>query len=104
MTLLVTGATGYIGSRLATHLLDRGRGVRVMARDTRRLAALAAAGADCVAGDVLQTESLVPALGGVEVDYYLIHSMGPGADYAAPDCEGARDLAAPGSTARVRHL
>src|SRR5688572_30426080 len=104
MTLLVTGATGYIGSRLATHLLDRGRGVRVMARDPRRLAALAAAGADCVAGDVLQPESLVPALGGVEVAYYLIHSMGTGADYAARDREAAANFAAACAAAGVRRI
>lgn len=104
MTLLVTGATGYIGSRLAGHLLDRGRGLRVMARDPRRLAALAVAGADCVAGDVLQPESLVPALRGVEVAYYLIHSMGTGADYAARDREAAANFAAACAAAGVRRI
>ena len=104
MTILVTGATGYIGSRLATHLLAGGRSVRVMARNPRRLAALAAAGADCVAGDVLQRESLVPALHGVEVAYYLIHSMGTGADYAARDREAAGNFAAACAAAGVRRI
>ena len=104
MTILVTGATGYIGSRLATHLLAEGRRVRVMARNPRRLAALAAAGADCVAGDVLHPDSLVPALHGVEVAYYLIHSMGTGADYAARDREAAGNFAAACAAAGVRRI
>ena len=103
-TILVTGGTGYIGSRLATHLLTAGRTVRVMAREPRRLGALAAAGADCVAGDVLQPESLVPALRDVEVAYYLIHSMGTGSDYAARDREAARNFAAACAAAGVRRI
>ena len=103
-TILVTGGTGYIGSRLATHLLAAGRSVRVMAREPRRLGALAAAGADCVAGDVLQPESLVPALRDVEVAYYLIHSMGTGSDYAARDREAARNFAAACAAAGVRRI
>jgi uncharacterized protein YbjT (DUF2867 family) len=104
VTILVTGATGYIGSRLALHLLHARHDVRAMARDPRRLAALAAAGAESVAGDVLQPESLSSALEGVDVAYYLIHSMGTGADYAARDREGAANFAAACAAAGVRRI
>jgi uncharacterized protein YbjT (DUF2867 family) len=104
MTILVTGGTGYIGSRLATHLLAGGRSVRVMARDPRRLAALAAAGAECMAGDVLQPESLEPALRDVDVAYYLIHSMGTGSDYVARDREAASNFASACAAAGVRRI
>jgi uncharacterized protein YbjT (DUF2867 family) len=104
MTILVTGATGYIGRRLASRLLDRGYRVRVMARDRRLLAALGASGADCVAGDVLQPGSLMPALGGVTVAYYLIHSMGTGADFAERDRAAASNFAAAAARAGVRRI
>ena len=49
--ILVTGATGYIGGRLARQLLADGHQVRAMARDVRWLSALQDAGAECVDGD-----------------------------------------------------
>src|SRR5579872_4332569 len=102
MTVLVTGATGYIGARLAARLLDAGRSVRAMARDPRRLAALAAAGAECVRGDALEPASLAPALRGVDVAYYLIHSLNAaGGDFAARDRDAARSFALACAAARV---
>ena len=103
MRILVTGATGYIGSRLASRLIVTGRTVRVMARDPRRLGTLAAQ-ADCVAGDALDPGSLAPALRDVDVAYYLIHSMGTGADFAARDREAARNFAAACAAAGVGRI
>lgn len=103
-TILVTGATGYIGGRLAPRLLAQGYTVRALARDPRRLWNLAAAGVACVAGDVLQPESLAPALAGVDVAYYLIHSMEAGPDFAARDREAAANFAAACAAAGVRRI
>ena len=103
MRILVTGATGYIGSRLASHLLAAGRVVRVMARDPRRLGSLAGE-VDCVPGDALNAASLGPALRDVDVAYYLIHSMGAAADFAARDREAARTFAAACAAAGVRRI
>jgi uncharacterized protein YbjT (DUF2867 family) len=103
-TILVTGATGYIGGRLATRLLARGHRVRAMARDSRRLGTLSAAGAECVTGDALEPESLVPALHGVAVAYYLIHSMGSGPDFAQRDREAAGNFAAACAAAGVNRI
>lgn len=102
--ILVTGATGYIGGRLAARLLARGFRVRAMARDPRRLAALADAGAECVPGDALEPETLSPALRGVSVAYYLIHSMGSGPDFAERDRRAARNFAAACALAGVRRI
>ena len=104
MTILVSGATGYIGGRLAARLLAEGYRVRALARDPRRLTALAAAGAECVAGDVLRPESLPNVLAGVDVAYYLIHSMGMGPDFAARDREAAGNFAAACAAAGVRRI
>jgi uncharacterized protein YbjT (DUF2867 family) len=75
-----------------------------MARNPRRLGALSAAGAECVAGDALRPERLVAALHGVEVAYYLIHSMGSGPDFAQRDREAAANFAAACATAGVRRI
>lgn len=104
MAILVTGATGYIGSRLANRLLRLGLPVRAMARDPRRLAALAEAGADCVAGDVMEPATLPEALEGVTAAYYLIHSMGEGADFARRDRQAAANFAAACAAAGVQRI
>lgn len=103
-TILVTGATGYIGGRLAPRLVEQGFAVRALARDPRRLGTLAAAGVACVAGDVLEPESLGPALLGVAVAYYLIHSMEAGPDFAARDREAAANFAAACAAAGVQRI
>jgi uncharacterized protein YbjT (DUF2867 family) len=85
--ILVAGATGYIGEVLSRALLERGEEVRCMARRRERGAELAAAGAEIVEADVLEPATLGPALEGVSVAYYLVHSMGRGGsgDFAELD-------------------
>lgn len=90
-TILVTGATGYIGGRLAPRLVAHGYSVRAMGRDTRRLGALAAAGVECVAGNVLEPETLAPALQRIDVAYYLIHSLEAGLSWCGSTSQ-ASDL------------
>jgi uncharacterized protein YbjT (DUF2867 family) len=80
--VLVTGATGFIGGRLARELLKRGHPVRCLVRDRHRAAELERAGCELHEGDVLDRDSLAGACAGVEVAYYLVHSMGRGGDRA----------------------
>ena len=86
MRVLVTGASGFAGSLLVPRLLADGHDVRALARDPQRvLRALARAhgeqegsgrpGLELIAGDALTGEGLAAALDGIEVAYYLIHSM-----------------------------
>lgn len=93
-TALVTGATGFIGSRLAAVLAGQGWTVRCLVRNPDRPAAqrLAAAGYELHQGDVLDPATLRGAGRGAEVAYYLIHSMGRGGprDFAAAEREAAR--------------
>ncbi len=90
-TTLVTGATGYIGGRLAPRLVEAGRRVRVLARNAARVRSRPWAGrVDIVEGDVTDPDSLSRALDGVECAYYLIHSMGGGARFHETDVEAAR--------------
>lgn len=76
----MTGATGFVGGRLVEALDERGLEVRCLVRDAGRAGYLAEAGHELHEGDVLRPETL-PGMGaGVDVAYYLVHSMGRGAD------------------------
>jgi len=70
-TCLITGATGFIGGRLAARLLDRGDRVVCLARRPQRLAQLGERGATLLDGDMTRPESFPPALEGVDVVYHV---------------------------------
>src|SRR6187200_3186140 len=86
--ILLTGASGYIGSRLLGVLEEDGRAVRCLARQPERVSA-GRATTEVVAGDCLDEASLDAAMKGVDQAYYLVHSMASGPDFAARDREGA---------------
>ncbi len=93
MKVLVTGATGYIGGRLAPRLVEAGHDVRVMVRDPARIAARPWADrVEVVVGDVENPDSLRAAVAGVDAAYYLIHLMDSGRDFVARDRKAANDF------------
>lgn len=101
---LVTGATGYIGGRLAPRLLAEGHQVRCLARKAGRLRDVPwAAYAEVVEGDLRKPETLPAAFEGVDVAYYLVHSLGQ-ADFEAADREAATHFAAAAAAAGVRRI
>lgn len=105
MRILLTGATGYIGSRLAPRLRAAGHRVRALARDPGKLLARGWDPGDVVRGDVLDPATLPAALEGTDVAYYLVHSMTTaGGDFAARDREAARAFAGAAEAAGVSRI
>lgn len=89
-TILVTGATGYVGGRLVPELMARGYRVRVLVRAVKSGAEERWPGAEVVVGDASDLESLNRALNGVHTAYYLIHALLIGAGFEAMDAANAR--------------
>jgi uncharacterized protein YbjT (DUF2867 family) len=92
---LVTGATGFVGGKLAAALADAGWEVRCLVRDRDRAQGLEERGMELHEGDVLKPDTLRGAGRDVDVAYYLVHSMGRGSsgDFVERDREAAREFA-----------
>jgi uncharacterized protein YbjT (DUF2867 family) len=102
-TILLTGATGYVGGCLAPRLLAEGHRVRCLVRRPER--ADLPPGAEIVQGDVVRGDGLDDALAGVDVAFYLVHSMGgDGADFADRDRRAAEAFGGAAARQRVRRL
>ena len=104
--IAVVGATGYIGGLLARRLAEEGEEVAALARHPERAEDLAAAGCELRTADVLEPDTLGPALEGVEVAYFLVHAMGRGgdADFAQREQDGARNFARAAADAGVKRI
>lgn len=102
--VLVTGATGYIGGRLLPVLESAGVRLRCLARQPAALASRVAPTTEIVAGDLLDTASLDRALAGIDVAYYLVHSMGAHGDYRETDRTAARNFGDAARRSGVRRI
>ena len=95
----MTGATGFVGGRLAAELLRRGEPVRALVRDIAKAKQLETAGAELRRGDVTDATSLKGAFEGIGTAYYLVHAMAGGSDFARRELDGARNFARAAKTA-----
>jgi len=102
---LVTGATGYVGGRLIPALLDAGYRVRAMARTPSKLDGRTWADqVEVVQADAPDADAVGRALAGVDVAYYLLHSIGTGSSFQDTELTIARTFATAARTADVRRI
>ena len=103
--ILVTGASGYIASRLIPELLERGYRVRCLVRQSLRLKARTwFPYVEVVHGDVMDLSTLAPAMEGVHTAYYLVHNMSSGDGYTTRELNGAQNFASAAELAEVKHI
>jgi uncharacterized protein YbjT (DUF2867 family) len=99
MRILLTGVSGAIGSELAPVLAQEGHELRGFARDPARVAV----DVPVVRGDAVTGAGLDEALDGIDVAYFLMHSMeGSGAGFEARERAAARNFVAAAERAGVR--
>lgn len=101
--VLLTGATGYIGGRLLRLLEDRREPVRCLVRRPEAPGD-ARGNVEIVQGDVLDPDTLGPALHDVDTAYYLVHSMGSPGRFEDEDRRAASNFGAAASEAGVRRI
>ncbi|TGN30930.1 SDR family oxidoreductase [Aeromicrobium chenweiae] len=102
---LVTGATGYVGGRLVPQLLEAGHAVRVLVRDERKARThVWSDDVEIAVGDATKTDDVRAAMQGVDVLYYLLHSIGTGGDFGATEKDMAQRCAEEAKRAGVRRI
>jgi len=103
--VLVTGATGYVATRLIPALLAKGYRVRCLARSPEKLRNRSWLGdVEVFTGDVLDAESLFPALKDAQAAYYLVHSMASGGKYREDERLGAKDFGKAAYASGLDHI
>lgn len=102
--ILLTGASGYIGGRLLPSLEEQGYRLRCLARHPDILRQKVRSTTEVVAGDVLDRQSLDNALRGVDVAYYMVHSMSSNGSFEETDRQAARNFSEAAKAAGVKGL
>ncbi len=102
--ILLTGASGYIGGRLLPSLEQQGYRLRCVARHPEVLKPKVGPSTDVVSGDVLDRPSLDSALRGVDVAYYMVHSMSSTGSFEETDRQAARNFSEAAKAAGVKGL
>ncbi|HSL06322.1 MAG TPA: SDR family oxidoreductase [Nitrospiraceae bacterium] len=102
--ILLTGASGYIGGRLLPSLENQGYRLRCVARCPEILKPKVGPSTEVVAGDVLDRASLDSALRGVDVAYYMVHSMSSTGSFEETDRQAARNFSEAAKAAGVKGL
>jgi uncharacterized protein YbjT (DUF2867 family) len=102
--ILLTGASGYVGGRLLPSLENQGYRLRCLARHPEILKPKVSPSTEVAAGDVLDRPSLKAAMRGVDVAYYMVHSMSSTGSFEEADRQAARNFNEAAKAAGVKGL
>jgi uncharacterized protein YbjT (DUF2867 family) len=103
-SVLLTGASGYVGRLLLPRLCQRGLQVRCLVRDVSRFSGLSSLPLQVEQGDVLDPSSLDRAMHGIDTAYYLIHLMAGAGDFECQDRQAAKNFANAAKVAGVKRI
>ncbi len=103
-SILLTGVTGYIGGRLLKQLEKEKYQLRCLVRDPHNIEGRHDPRTQIVKGNVMDKESIVKAMQGMEVAFYLIHSMGSEKDFIKQDHLAAINFAEAASECKVKRV
>lgn len=102
--VLLTGASGYVGGRLLPLLLEKGYRVRCLARNPEYLLKRVSKEVEVVQGDLLEPESVQSAMVGIDVAFYLVHSLAAQKNFREIELSSARHFALAAVRNRVRRI
>ena len=103
--ILVTGASGYVGGRLVTSLLEDGAQVRVFVRDVNEAQSHSwASKVEIAVGNASDYQSTVKALTGIHTAFYLLHSINSGTNFDKIESQMARNFAKAAQEANVKQI
>lgn len=102
---MVTGASGYVGGRLVTALLNEDLPVRINVRDKKKISGQSWADAVEVAvGNATSFSEMKSALAGIHTAFYLLHSIGVGSDFDELEASMARNFAKAAEASGVKQI
>ena len=104
MRILVTGSTGYIGSQLVQRLSQMPFQIRCLARDPDRIKDIKNTSIEIRRGDLLSYDGLRESFKGIDVAYYLVHSMNSKNDFERLECEAAKNFAQAAVENKVKRI
>lgn len=103
-TILLTGASGYVGGRLIPFLEQQAVRLRCLARTPAKMQSRVKPATEIVSGDVLEPPSLERAMQGVHTAYYLVHLMSGSQDFEKEDRQAAKNFAGAARRAGIQRI